>query len=755
MTSRPLRRSAARALAALGVALATLQPSTAGAQVDWRIENISPLNSNGHASDPNSASGGRVNKLGTDPTDNRIHFAASEWGGLHRTDDGGRNWTYVAGHKAQAVWDVEFHPSRPGVVVATSRFDGKTTPDSGINVSLDGGVTWAVPPTARPAAADCLRAVDRSEPEAYGIAFDPADADTVYVGTSCGLAVSADGGATWRHVDPTPDDAGGLRVWAVNAHHGVVDICGDEGHLRSTDKGVTFSAGGSVAGGVCSLAASPDEVDVIFLSVGQLIFESRDGGATWPTEFENPGPQGRIPFVKVNDRDGRAFDLWFGDTQLYRAACTTPVSGASAAPRCPASSSWALAQTGGHWDVGDIAFDPAGGAVDACPTLFSNDGGVYFNQRTSANCHDPRWQQPTTTVTALWLWSMAGTDRAAQGEEGVYIGQQDSGAFGTRDGGKGARAWNSPTCCDVFDVETESNRVVYTVCCFRGGRATRMMLAGDTMGGSGEVASYPPGKLVGFKDNRSLANYAPNSYAVVTNSGVFFSADIGASPVKWHPLGTGAPANACGVTASRSSALDVVFHVRAGPGACSMGSVGSLWRHDGAASTGAWVPLTRAGKSQFGAYAVDPADPRHVIATDLASGIMPETVRTVDGGATWAVVPGIDTLLAGNGAFLARVQQGFGAFEANNGYAQTSLVAISPHDRAVVLVGGQDSGLHLTANGGSDWTPLTDPVNNSTLRPHISRPLFAHFEPLAGGQFNVYIGARGRGVWRIAVESKP
>ncbi|CAP63999.1 MULTISPECIES: WD40/YVTN/BNR-like repeat-containing protein [Cupriavidus] len=224
--------------------------------------------------------GGRVNKLGAHPTNNQIYFAASEWGGLYRTTDGGRNWVYVPGHRAQAVWDVKFSPNNPTILVATSRFDGKTTPDSGISVSRDGGTTWTVPPTARPSASDCRFAVDRTEPEAFGIAFDPANANTIYVGTSCGLATSTDAGVTWRYIDPTPA-YGGMRVWSVIVHHGVVDICGDEGHLRSTDNAATFIGGGAEPAGLCSLAASPDEGNVIFLSVGTQIFESRDGGATW------------------------------------------------------------------------------------------------------------------------------------------------------------------------------------------------------------------------------------------------------------------------------------------------------------------------------------------------------------------------------------------------------------------------------------------------------------------------------------------
>ena len=46
---------------------------------------------------------------------------------------------------------------------------------------------------------------------------------------------------------------------------------------------------------------------------------------------------------------------------------------------------------------------------------------------------------------------------------------------------------------------------------------------------------------------------------------------------------------------------------------------------------------------------------------------------------------------------------------------------------------------------------MTDPRTNNALRPHLSRPLFAHFETFFNGHANVYIGARGRGAWRVTV----
>ena len=740
------------AISGIGLILALVATGYADAQVTWRIDNISPLQSDRDGSNPNSASGGRVNQLAVHPSNAAIYFAASEWGGLFRTTDSGRNWTYVPGHRPQATWDVEFYPGNPNVLVATSLFDGKTNSDAGINVSRDGGVTWSVPASARPAAGDCQFPVDRTEPGAYGIAFDPANTNNIYVGTSCGLAISNNNGVTWDYVDPTPGDGGGLRVYDVIVHDGgIIDICGDDGHLRSTNGGASFTVGATTEpGGVCSLAVSPDEQNVLFMSVGTRIFESRNGGTSWPTEFVNPGPQGRIPFVKVNNRTGNAFDLWYGDTQLFRAPCTTPANTASTAQRCPGSGSWVNAQNGSHWDVGDLAFNPSA-SNDACPVIFSNDGGVYFNQRTGSNCQDPRWEQPTTSVTALWLWDMDGNTRASAGEEGVYMGQQDSGAFGTRDADSSTPDWNSPACCDVFDVEAENNRVMYTVCCCSGagcnGRSTRMFRDDDSMDGGSEIPTYPAGNLIAFRDMDSLSNYAANSYALVNSNGVFFTTNMGAGTITWQTLGSGAPANACGIYSSKRSDGTPVFTLRAGVGACSLGGTGSLWQHVGATTSGNWARIDRGGVSQFGAFGVDPSDPNHILANDLA-GATPAMVRTTDGGAHWTTLPQLDQLLAGNGDFLLQVQQG----ATSNGYAQASLVAINPFNRNMLLVGGQDSGVFLSANNGVNWTLLTDPRTNSTLRPHISRPLYAHFERLGNERWNVYVGARGRGVWRIGVD---
>ena len=71
------RRAALGLLCLIGLAFG----DPAAAQIASPVVNISPVNSDRDNSNPNSASGGRVNSLAAHPSNDQIYFAASEWGG--------------------------------------------------------------------------------------------------------------------------------------------------------------------------------------------------------------------------------------------------------------------------------------------------------------------------------------------------------------------------------------------------------------------------------------------------------------------------------------------------------------------------------------------------------------------------------------------------------------------------------------------------------------------------------------------------
>ena len=107
------------------VVLALALPTVAGAQlIDFA--DISPDQSDTDDIDPDGATGGRVNGLATVAGDADKFYAASEWGGIYRSTDGGLNWQYLPGHHPPATWDVEADPPNTDRVYATSFFDGRS-----------------------------------------------------------------------------------------------------------------------------------------------------------------------------------------------------------------------------------------------------------------------------------------------------------------------------------------------------------------------------------------------------------------------------------------------------------------------------------------------------------------------------------------------------------------------------------------------------------------------------------------------------
>lgn len=751
---------------AAAVLVMTLLPSGRRAVGQGRVslQEINPNRST--LADPDGASGGRVNGIGS-ASDGSVFFAASEWGGLYRSTDFGTSWNHVPGYLPMATWDVAVDPADAARVYATSFYDGRVQSLSGIGVSTDGGNTWTRPSTTTPPVGFCREAARRTEPSAFGISIDPTDPTRVFVGTNCGLAISRDRGLTWSFVDPTPGDPAG-DVWDVVVHHGgIIDVCGDDAHRRSTTGGATWTGAtgsASLYGGGCSIAVSPDEPDVLFVVVGISLFESDNGGATW-SPMMNPRSQGRIPFVATNRRAGNRFDLWFGDVLLSRATCTTAVPPATGgAPRCP-TATWAgpfTRNVGAHDDAGDIAFDPTA-TVDACPELFASDGGVYRNIRAGVSplCHDPVWTQPRVSPHALWLFSLGGADQLQTADADLYMGAQDNGMFATQFARAAPPLWVNTDCCDIFDIAADPYRVAFTQCC-RGGQAGIIVATPGILGKRAIVG--PPGRVRGFSNIPALDLFGPDDAAAVTTMGLFLTQSITSNPTIWSgPLGGAAsPAALCNVKASGTGAA-VVFYAQNTESSFNQcqelfPDVRRLWRFVGTPTNGTWWPVSPPrGLGGFGVFDVDPGDPTRLIAAHLVPPLPPAMVMSTTGGATWTSLTALDNLMTGGGAFQYANLRGPTNFTNFYGYGQPTLVAFDPADRGVIVAGAADAGLFMSLDSGTTWQRVTDPFDPAASGvPHLPRPRFAYFyhgvreRPLRA--VTLFVGTQGRGVWRVTVE---
>jgi len=535
---------------------------------------INPDFSDLDATDPDAASMGRVGGLANVAGDNGTYYAASEFGGLFKSSDLGLTWDHLDGHIPQTTWDVEVDPSNPNRVYATSFYDARVNPITGIQVSTDAGATWSHPLTSdsnpllegtaidnTPQAGYFAANARRTSPAAYGISIRPDATNNVAIGTNAGVAISNDSGATWQIIDPllsTNPASSAANIWDAvwqpggPMGMGILDVVGDTGHHRSVDGGANWTAnnlpGGAfgASGSSLSIAASPDESYVLYVvGIDNQLYESLDAGATWTqigaTDPVNGG--GRLPFVTTNDTTA-GFDVWTGGVSLYRAVGTTPAMPApGGASRITAPGAWFGGftrggignATGAHDDVGDIVFDSQT-AVDAVPRLYSSDGGVYFATVTSAaptSFLNLVWEQPIVGPHALWLFGMASLDQPGLSGEDIYFGTQDAGVFASINVGSNSPTWHMPNCCDAFDFAANNagtpndrtdDTIVFDQGSFAMGRQFPFRLGDSGLANAplfNDPADYPDANTTtpSFNFGEGIDSWGNNQFAIVMNDG--------------------------------------------------------------------------------------------------------------------------------------------------------------------------------------------------------------------------------------------
>jgi hypothetical protein len=742
------------------------------AQIRTSWFDINPSSSNTDNSNPNGSSGGRINHLAASRNLSRT-YAATEWGGLYQSFNQGLTWSRVNTFSPSATWDVKVDPGNSERIYVTSFYDGMNNTGrlrnsrSGISISNNTGNTWTNAPLPT---LNCATAARRTEPSAWQIAINPRDNRMVFVGTNCGLARSFDAGANWTYLDPSPGNSA-EQIYAVIAHgDSIVDVIGDNGHFRSLNAGNTWNsvAAGTVGlpGGISSLAVSPAENYVLFATVNANLFESDNGGQSWPTSLTVPGNnrQGRIPFVKTNQRiTSNQFDLWFGDVSLFRAAGATPATPApGGGTRVPVNPAWNNMQNGAHNDVADLLFDPRATA-DACPLLFANDGGVYRNLNINApGCQTPLWEQPNITPHATWLFGFDGVQQFA-GTHGIYYGLQDNGGWGTITAREGPNnpipAWNNNTCCDVGSDAAQTDLILDVEGSFSPGRAFRLFKRGANFSGGGEIPNYPSAGTFGsFKSGREVVRIGNNAFAVGLTDGVYFTNNINSSPISWTSINAPSlPGSLFGGLKVSTVGGPTSIYYYTGSGNPN-GTPGQIFRR-GLQSGSSWAQLPLpAGVGTVTVYDVDPNNGNRLIICGInAANNTFGMWRTTDYGTNWTPLNNLDNLMIGGGIFQNRVNQGPTNFTGFGTYWQPTMVQFNPRSANTVLAGAADAGVFLTTDFGNNWRLISTPVNPTATAPHIPRPLFAYFSPTRfnanTSAFDVWVGSQGLGVTKFIIET--
>ncbi len=743
---------------AAGIA-AVLTLGSAAAQI-VSVENISPTSTPfTRGLSGAGASGGRATDITVAPSNPDIFYATTEFGGVFKSIDRGRTWTTLHDHRPKVAWAVAVHPTDPQHVVATSFYDGRLSSGAGINLSTDGGASWTRHGSVTPPSGFCAAPAAEIELRGYAVAFDPADPDNVYAGTSCGLAISRNAGASWAYVNPSPTATAAREVYDVIVGDGAVDICGAGGHQRSTDNGAswTWPSYPYAVGGYCSIARSPKNHNVIFTQglSGSLIKESRDGGLTWPIEYPPREYIYRPGHLATNNRAGDAYDLWFSGIFFRQANCVDlPALASPSDPSCAPATSWTTRRDGAHADPSTIIFDPSV-SVDACPLAHASDGGLYYETHAGAPaCHTPVWREADRAARALHMYDLTGRSTDDPDTKLIALSLQDNGMVLTTDAAAPTPAWDHIGIGDNFEAELGENYVLKA-----SGPPVRLSRAPLTTPLSGALITAPPGSFRTFSERDYLVTISPGRVAAATDSGVYLSSDLRDFSVAttWTRLpGDSGVTNLCALT--RAEGADGHWSLFAlAPETsnryCAAHLGAALYRYDSAAPSAGWRRINRAGVSQFGAFGVDPNDPQRIIATDLQGGRV-QMVQTIDGGARWTLMPTLDAAMTAGGVFAAWNETGHVVPQGHYGYPQPALVRISPFDSDMIVAGANDAGVHLSVDGGATWAEISNALSPSAAAPAMPRPRDVYFDGLRPGlETDLYIASIGSGIWRVKADT--
>ena len=225
-----------------------------------------------------------VRALLHDPRRPEVAYAGTDKG-LYRSDDAGERWQWVDSPlNKYAVWALAVDPKEPEVM-----FAGTGTPThSTLFRSTDAGASWEQCSVG--IADECPNV---GIPRVTGIAIDPANRDSIWVGVEVdGVRHSSDGGDTWSKINgaiPNPDVH---NVLVVEGPPKTVFVVVNNDVFTSTDEGETWKAlhirdsfPWSYPRGI---AVQPGNAQTVFLTIGDTtpgrigtVMRSHDAGTSW------------------------------------------------------------------------------------------------------------------------------------------------------------------------------------------------------------------------------------------------------------------------------------------------------------------------------------------------------------------------------------------------------------------------------------------------------------------------------------------
>ena len=704
---------------------------------------------------PDVPQGGRVLSIARPSQRPSEMLAASESGGLFRTVDGGATFRFVEGLPSFRMSDVAYAPDDPNVILVTFRQDFRIGPGSGVIWrSPDGGRSWSEPVNAQPPS-DC------GVPSAgYGISFQPGSR-RVFVGTSCGVAVSPDLGATWTY--EMPDHASGAeppwseRFPAILAQaSGRVLAVGQAGVFiretrprpgpggpptRTIQWRRTSERGISREGTIHGLAASPLAPDHLFVAGldSATVTESMDGGNSWSDLPDPPiGPKSREAFVRAASTSSTAgsFFLYFGNgVRLFRQRIVE-LPGVSV--HNPYEE---LALP--HADPSDLLLDLDG----RTPFVTSGDWGL--SNTADGGLHWKFFGGGSHGLNALQIQDVAGQwiDASEGPRKHLYYAAQDNSIYASADDGA---TWKTAECCEGGHFQL-APRVARE----SDGHVTVLACSGDCVNkiGGALLSSVQP-----WSDAPNLDGSAsPASVPIrLGNDGYLQSTTLAPDPMldalRWtKSLGASWEPGAALLLPDFTAGSPLVVAENGGwtllqpvarPSISWVGIAPSVMN---GLSRAVFPGLTVSRiDSELGDLAVASyglgmdrpvlaADP-HTSGNLLAFDRSAQTVKfSAWGGTKWFDDAQLSQLVLQGGRYAFR--------QLADNIPLVSTIGWDPYNACHILVGTRQGGIYRSVDGGNSWAH----VDGSEQIPDVS----AFYFPPTG---RIVVGSFGRGLWQLATD---
>ena len=141
-----------------------------------------------------------VTSLVFDPTTPTTLYAATAYGGVYKSEDGGTTWRYLRQSREVRGFLLAIAPTTPTTLYVYGR--------RGVYKSADGGATWRA----------VNRGLELGEMNSVSaLSIDPTNSRVVFAGTRNGVYKSTDGGERWRKAEGYFPEINALSIDPTNS----------------------------------------------------------------------------------------------------------------------------------------------------------------------------------------------------------------------------------------------------------------------------------------------------------------------------------------------------------------------------------------------------------------------------------------------------------------------------------------------------------------------------------------------------------